>query len=278
MTAAETLESCRIGFIGAGNMAGSLIRGLLSRGVPPSRIRAADIDAGKLQQLVAECGIVAADSPTVARESEVLLLAVKPQTMQAACQQLRPGLGNNTLVISIAAGITINQLQQWLGANVSLVRCMPNTPALVGKGASALYADASVPAANRTLAGAIMSAVGISVWVDQEALIDAVTAVSGSGPAYFFLLMECMQEKAVQLGLTPEAARQLVLQTALGAATLADAATVDVAELRRQVTSPGGTTEQAIRQFESGGLRQLVDQALQAACDRSRQLAAGAAK
>ncbi|MFM1897549.1 MAG: Pyrroline-5-carboxylate reductase [Pseudomonadota bacterium] len=262
-----------IGFIGAGNMAGALIRGLLQQGVPAGRIRAADIDATKLEELSRECGIGSGDSRSVTRVSRVLVLAVKPQVMQQVCGGLKADLQPGTLVISIAAGITLAHLQRWLGQETALVRCMPNTPALVGCGASALFAAATVDSRQRTLAQAVLDAVGISLWLTRESDMDAVTALSGSGPAYFFLLMEAMQVAGRELGLDDDTARRLTLQTALGAARLAANSPLDSAELRRQVTSPGGTTERAIGVFEQGGLRELVSKALGAARQRSEELA-----
>lgn len=269
-----SLETSTTGFVGAGNMANSLIRGLLARGVPPRQLIAADIDTDKLEILRAECGIEVADSKDIAATADVVVLAVKPQVMRDACQQLRPSLaGRDCLVVSIAAGITCAQLADWLGEELALVRCMPNTPALVGKGATALYANDKVNPVQKTLAKDLLEAVGLALWLDEEVDIDAVTALSGSGPAYFFLLMEAMQNVALEMGLTADTARQLTYQTALGAAELAASSTVSTAELRRQVTSPGGTTEQALNQFETGGLRELVSKALLAAQHRSRELA-----
>lgn len=268
------LENSNIGFIGAGNMANALIRGLLVQGAGSRQLLAADIDADKLQKLKEDCGIQIASSGEIAEVADVIVLAVKPQVMKAACQQIEPFLRNrNCLLVSIAAGITCKHLQSWLGTRRALVRCMPNTPALVARGATALYANNNVTAEQRALAEAIMAAVGIALWVEDEGQIDAVTALSGSGPAYFFLLMEAMQEAAIDLGMDAETARRLTLQTALGAAELADSSSATAAELRRQVTSPGGTTEQALLKFEEGGLRKLVTRALMAAQNRSRELA-----
>jgi pyrroline-5-carboxylate reductase len=189
------------------------------------------------------------------------------QGISAAVQARKP------LIISIAAGIEINSLDKWLGGNLAIVRCMPNTPALVQTGATALYATPQVSEAQRQQADQILKAVGIARWVDDEAQLDAVTAVSGSGPAYFFLVMEAMQAAGEQLGLAPDLARQLTLQTALGSAQMAIESDVDVAELRRRVTSPGGTTHEAISSFENNGLRELFLKALTAARDRSESLA-----
>jgi pyrroline-5-carboxylate reductase len=175
-------------------------------------------------------------------------------------------------VISIAAGIGIASLCEWLGGDIAIVRCMPNTPALVQLGASGLYANAQVSTQQREQAQAILAAVGIALWLDSEEQIDAVTAVSGSGPAYFFLLMEAMIAAGEKLGLAPATSRALTLQTALGAAQMAITSDVDAAELRRRVTSPGGTTERAITHFENSGFRETVNGALQAAAIRSQEM------
>lgn len=269
-----SLENCSIGFIGAGNMANALIRGLRAQGIPPEHLMAADIDSDKLQKLKEDCGIQATHSKEIAAIADVVVLSVKPQVMKEACLQIRPALEERScLMVSIAAGITCQHLQGWLGTQLALVRCMPNTPALVGKGATALYANANVSAAQKELAETILAAVGLALWLDEEADMDAVTALSGSGPAYFFLMMEAMQDVALEMGLDVDTARELTYQTALGAAELARNSSATSAELRRQVTSPGGTTEQALNQFEEGGLRELVSKALLSAQRRSRELA-----
>jgi pyrroline-5-carboxylate reductase len=271
------MNSTSIGFIGAGNMANSLIRGLLDKGQAASSIWAADLDSAKLEALQTECGINIGLCKQLTAEVDVLVLAVKPQVMQGVCEELAAYLldapAKPRLIVSIAAGITLYHLQQWLGAETAIVRCMPNTPALVGRGASGLYANAQVSAAQKELANDIMQAVGIAEWLDDESAIDSVTALSGSGPAYFFLFMEAMQNTAMDMGLSAELARSLTYQTALGAAELALSSEDTTQELRRKVTSPGGTTEQALNQFESGGLRELVETALNAARQRSIELA-----
>lgn len=255
-------------------MANSLIRGLLTEGVAPAHLIVADIDSDKLKMLSEECGVQVANSKEIAATVDVLVLAVKPQVMRDVCQQLRPALeARSCVVVSIAAGITTEHLQAWLGEHLALVRCMPNTPALVGRGATALFANKNVSEVQRSLAESILKAVGLAIWLDEESDMDSVTALSGSGPAYFFLLMEAMQDVALDMGLDADTARQLTYQTALGAAELAGNSIASSAELRRQVTSPGGTTEQALIQFEQGGLRELVKQALLAAQKRSRELA-----
>jgi pyrroline-5-carboxylate reductase len=268
------LQDTRIGFIGAGNMASSIIGGLINRGHEASLISASDLDTEKLDALATKTGLSAADNETIAQTADVIVLAVKPQVMSAVSTELAASLGDRRpLIVSIAAGITLSALERWFGPDAALVRCMPNTPALVGSGASGLFANALVNAAQRSIADQLLGAVGLSVWVETESDIDSVTALSGSGPAYFFLMMEAMQESAVKLGLSSELAKALTYQTALGAAQLALASDEETAQLRRNVTSPNGTTERAINHFEDGGLRQLVDGALQAAHARSIELA-----
>ncbi len=268
------MELGSIGFIGAGNMANSLIRGLLAQGSGADTLMAADVDTDKLDVLVAECGIQAASQQQIAVSADCILLAVKPQVMAEVCQALDISKRSEApLVISIAAGITIANLQSWLGQQCPLIRCMPNTPALLGCGASGLFANPHASDSQKALAETILGAVGLSFWVRSEADMDTVTAVSGSGPAYFFLLMECMQDTAREMGLPAELASALVQQTALGAARLAAASDDGAAELRRKVTSPGGTTAAAIDRFEKGQLRELVKEALNAARDRSVELA-----
>lgn len=268
-----SLKNISIGFIGAGNMAVSLIKGLLSTGINPTNLWAADIDQEKLERLAADSKVNTTRSEDFAATIDVLVLAVKPQAMKNVCLQLTNEInGSKPLIISIAAGITTDNLAAWLGADSSIVRCMPNTPALIGKGASALFANSAVSDSQKQIAQEVMEAVGISVWVPAEADIDSVTAVSGSGPAYFFLFIEAIQKAAVDLGLSEELARQLSYHTALGAAELAIGSDDDIETLRKNVTSPGGTTEKAILAFENGGLRELVADAVQAAQRRSIEL------
>ena len=202
-----------------------------------------------------------------------MVLATKPQVLKQVSQALAPSLNDGQLIVSIAAGISCASLANWLGAERAIVRCMPNTPALLRQGASGLYANAAVSAAQRELAEQLLSAVGLALWLENEQQIDAVTAVSGSGPAYFFLLIEAMTAAGEKLGLSREIAEQLTLHTALGAARMATSSDVDAAELRRRVTSPNGTTEAAIKAFQAGGFEALVQQALDAAAHRSAELA-----
>lgn len=266
------MNNSHISFIGAGNMANALIRGLINKGVPPSHIAASDIDDSRLAELHADCGIKTGSSTAVTGGADVLVLAVKPQVMAAVCEQLRPQLDNpDCLIISIAAGIPVSSLTRWLGER-PVVRCMPNTPALVGEGATGLYANALCNDAHKQLAGNIMDAVGISCWLQTEKDIDTVTALSGSGPAYFFLMIEAMEKAAASMGLDAEVARKLAIQTALGAGKLAANSDVPPDELRRRVTSPGGTTEQALLSFNRDGFEAMVARALQAAEHRAAEL------
>jgi len=266
--------SLSIGTIGAGNMATALVEGLLATGVAPSQLWASDTDHAKLQVLAAKGVHTATDNLAIVAACDVVILAVKPQVMGAVVQPLRSALAAKPiLLVSVAAGIPCSRLTEWSSPQQAVVRCMPNTPALVQAGASALYANAAVSAAQRDIAGAILQAVGLACWLDHESQMDAVTALSGSGPAYFFLLLEAMQAAGTQLGLSADVAKALALQTAFGAAKLALASEVDTAELRRRVTSPGGTTEAAIRQFESEQFRDIVARALGKAAARSAELA-----
>jgi pyrroline-5-carboxylate reductase len=211
--------------------------------------------------------------------TDVLVFAVKPQVIQAAARGVAEAVqAGKPLVISIAAGVTSTDLDRWLGGEVSIVRVMPNTPALLGAGASALWAGPKVSAEQKQMAQSLMEAVGIALWIDDEPLMDAVTALSGSGPAYFFLLMECMEAAALELGLPAATARALTLQTALGAARMALESGEAPAELRRQVTSPKGTTAAALQVFEDGRYAALVQKALTAARDRGRELSQESAK
>jgi len=263
-----------IAFVGGGNMAASLVGGLLAAGMSPERIRVAEPDARRRAFLAERYGVeTLADNARAVAGVEVVVLAVKPQVLASVARALAPALDHRPLVLSVAAGIRTDALQRWLGAGVPVVRAMPNTPALVGSGASGLYAPPEVGEALRERAESVMRAVGVVVWVDTEARMDAVTALSGSGPAYILRVMEAMEAAGVALGLTPEDARLLTLETAFGTAKLALESGEPVAELRRRVTSPGGTTEAALKVLEAGGLGGLFEAAMRAACERSRELA-----
>ena len=263
-----------LAFIGAGNMASSLISGLIADGYPPDCIRVSDTQSELALGLADRYGVVAcADNCEAVMSASVVVLAVKPQVMRTVLRGLSATLSETKpLLLSIAAGIACHSLQVWAGGLKSIVRAMPNTPAMVQSGATGLYATREVSERQREVSESILRAVGITVWVDKESLIDAVTALSGSGPAYFFLLMEAMEEAGVQLGLDRPTASLLSQQTALGAGRIAIESTESPSELRRRVTSPGGTTERAIATFESGGLRQLVLHSMQAAQDRAEEL------
>jgi pyrroline-5-carboxylate reductase len=268
------MKTHKIGFIGGGNMASSLISGLIASGHSPGNIWVSDINPETLKSLEDKLKVkVSASNEAVVDESEVVVLAVKPQIMGDVAQRIA-GLirQKKPLVVSIAAGITQYSLSRWLGEETAVVRCMPNTPALVLTGATALHANSKVSAEQRNLAETILRSVGIALWVQDESQLDAVTAVSGSGPAYFFLLMEAMEKTAVELGLNEETARLLVQQTALGAAKIALESAESPEQLRKRVTSPGGTTQQAIETFRQGGFNELVDRALHAARDRSIEM------
>ncbi len=267
------MSKTRIAFIGAGNMAASLIGGRRAQGLEAAQIRASDPGAEQRAKIHAEHGIEMFENNAQAVEgADVVVLAVKPQAMKAVCEALKPSLKPEQLVVSIAAGITCASMNNWLGAQ-PIVRCMPNTPALLRQGVSGLYATAEVSAEQRQQAEQLLSAVGIALWLDSEEQLDAVTAVSGSGPAYFFLLIEAMTAAGEKLGLPRETASKLTLQTALGAAHMAVSSDVDAAELRRRVTSPNGTTEAAIKSFQANGFEALVEKALGAAAHRSAEMA-----
>ncbi len=268
------MNTKKIGFIGAGNMASSLINGLIASGHEPGQIWASDPQPDNRQRLAAQMRIhTTDDNLEVVNAVDVIVLAVKPQILKSVAQQLADVTQNRKLlVVSIAAGISQNSLSNWLGSNVAIVRCMPNTPALVRSGATALHANANVDDDQKDLAENILRSVGISLWVESEPDLDAVTAVSGSGPAYFFLLMEAMEKAALELGLPPQTAQLLIQQTALGAAKIALESEETPEQLRLRVTSPGGTTEQAIRSLQQDDFTALVIKALQAARNRSVEI------
>jgi len=265
-----------IGFIGGGNMAEALIRGIVAAEIyAPRNILVSDIRGEQLEFLADNYGVTAARSNSeLTAKVETVVLSVKPQNMIDVLEGVTDSIGPETLVISIAAGITVANLAAVLG-EIAIIRVMPNTPALIGEGASALFAnERAKPLLEK--AASIFSSVGKAVVVDDEDLIDAVTAVSGSGPAYYFLLMEEMIKAGVELGLSEDVAKDLVLQTARGAgllATEADKNGESPAELRRKVTSPGGTTEAAIKVFADGGISELISAAITRARERSIELA-----
>ncbi|MDG1829373.1 MAG: pyrroline-5-carboxylate reductase [Luminiphilus sp.] len=264
-----------IGFVGAGNMASAIIGGLLSAGYDSARLCAIDPSEAaqtKLHNLgISEVG--GQPGPTF-RTSELVILAVKPQFMQAATEGIKKHLAPETVVMSVAAGISVSALKDQLSnSNAPVVRCMPNTPALVGAGASGLFASPEVTDRQRTGIDAVMGVVGTTVWLEKESHIDVVTAISGSGPAYFFAFMEAMIATGERMGLDHETASQLTLQTALGAAKLATQQSDPVNELRRNVTSPGGTTERALESFDQDNLEALVNRGMQACLARAQEMA-----
>lgn len=267
------MKTTKIGFIGGGNMAASLLNGLIASGHDPQRLWVSDINMETLSNLSSNLGVNTTQKNQEAIESaDVVVLAVKPQIMAQVAKDAAPYLQSRHLIVSIAAGITQTSLAKWLGAEAAIVRCMPNTPALVLTGATALHANANITQDQRDLAETILRAVGIALWVDNENELDTVTAVSGSGPAYYFLLMEAMESAAKHLGMNEATARLLIQQTALGAAKIALESSESPAELRRRVTSPGGTTQQAIETFERGGFSELVERAVTAAKNRSVEM------
>ncbi|EGW22765.1 pyrroline-5-carboxylate reductase [Methylobacter tundripaludum] len=268
------MKTNKIGFIGGGNMASSLISGLIASGHVPEQIWVSDISPDTLTALKTQLNVnTSVNNDDIINAVDVVVLAVKPQTLSAVAQSIAAQVQQKkSLVVSIAAGINQNSLSRWLGADTAIVRCMPNTPALVLTGATALHANDKVTGEQRDLAENILRSVGIALWVEDEAELDAVTAVSGSGPAYYFLLMEAMEKAALELGLSQETARLLVQQTALGAAKIALESAESPEQLRKRVTSPGGTTQRAIETFEQGGFTELVSKALHAARDRSIEM------
>ena len=268
------MKTKKIGFIGGGNMASSLLNGLIASGHAPEKLWVSDINSDTLSQLADSLNVnTSSNNEDVLNEVDVVVLAVKPQILaEVAKNAAQLVQQRNTLVVSIAAGIKQSSLTDWLGDDIAIVRCMPNTPALVLTGATALHANAKVTNKQRDLAENILRSVGIALWVEDETALDAVTAVSGSGPAYYFLLMEAMEKTALELGLSTEMARLLVQQTALGAAKIALESSESPEQLRKRVTSPGGTTQQAIETFAQGGFSELVSKALHAARDRSIEM------
>lgn len=269
------MKDCNITFIGGGNMARSLIGGLISDGFEPRHIHVSDPEPLCLQALTDKYPIHAYSSNIEAANAcDVLILAVKPQQLQSVIRQLAPHWQADRLLISIAAGIRIDDIARWLEQEeAAIVRAMPNTPSLVQAGATALSANEFVSMQQHELAESILRAVGLALWVGDEEKMDAVTALSGSGPAYFFLVMEAMEVAATEMGLDAESARLLCLQTAFGAAKMALESDETTKTLRERVTSPGGTTERALIELEDGGIRSLFENALVAAALRSRELA-----
>ena len=266
----------RLAFIGGGNMARSLIGGLLKTGIAAASISVAEPLAEARHALGREFGVACyADNRLATEAAEVIVLAVKPQIMPAIHAELRDSLlRQRPLLISIAAGVRLDQLERWFGASLPIVRCMPNTPALIGAGATGLCANSRVSQAQKALAQHILDTAGITRWIDDEALMDTVTALSGSGPAYFFALVEAMEAAAVAQGLPRSVARALAAQTCLGAGRMLVEGGADPAVLRQQVTSPQGTTQAALESFAADGLPRIVARAVAAATERGAAMAA----
>ena len=267
------MKAVRLAFVGGGNMAYSLIGGMLASGRHAGDIVVADPDGGRRQLLQERFGVhVTDDNATAAAGADALILATKPQVLRSALatlEQVAPG----TLVLSVAAGIRSDDIRHWLGGHAAIVRAMPNTPALIGCGVTALHAALGASESQRELAESIMRAAGAAVWVADEDMLDPVTALSGSGPAYFFLLIETMIRTGIELGLEPAAATLLAEETAIGAARMALESEDDVGELRRRVTSPGGTTAAAVEAMEEAGVPAGIANGIRAASARSAALA-----
>lgn len=262
-------------FIGAGNMAQSLIGGLLASGYSKAHIIATDPTSAQRDQITQTFGIHCfADNNEAISKADIVVLAVKPQILRSVCKEIQASVqAKSCLIISVAAGIRSQDINRWLGAEVSIVRTMPNTPALIQTGATGLFANPFVSAEQKSQAEHILRAAGITIWVDNEQQLDVVTALSGSGPAYYFLFMEAMEEAAQKMGLDAKTAHLLTMQTALGAAKMVMESQQDCATLRKNVTSPNGTTEKAIQKFEESNLRQTVEAAMLCAQNRAKELA-----
>jgi pyrroline-5-carboxylate reductase len=264
-----------ISFIGAGNMASAIIGGMLDSGFKAANIWVSAPDDNHLQSIRKQFGVsVTTDNRYCAEQADMVVLAVKPQVMASVCSDIAPVVQNTRpLMVSIAAGLEASTLDEWLGGGLPLVRVMPNTPSLVGKGAAGLYANDQVKEKQKTMVESVFNSIGSALWVEDESLLHAVTALSGSGPAYFFLMLEALEEAATDAGIAGETARALAIQTMAGAAEMAGRSEHDPGQLKRNVMSPGGTTEQAIQTFEEGGMRDLVKKAYSAAYKRSGEMA-----
>lgn len=269
------MKNVKLAFIGGGNMASSLIGGLVADNTDPSLMKVADPIDSLRENLAARYGVHTSNNNLdVAADADVIVLAVKPQLLKAVAEELAPVIQETgPLVVSVAAGIRSDSIDQWLGGNAAVVRTMPNTPALVQSGATALFANEQVSEEQRDLAESILRAAGLTLWVDDESLMDAVTALSGSGPAYFFRIMEAIESAGIKLGLSAETSRLLTLQTAFGAAKMALESSESAATLRQNVTSPGGTTEQGLRVLDENNIDKVFADVLTAARDRSEELA-----
>ena len=267
-------NSSTISFIGAGNMASAIIGGMLDNGYQAGNIWVSAPDDSHLQALRDRFGVsVTTDNRYCAQQADMVVLAVKPQVMAEVCRDIAPVVQNTRpLMVSIAAGLASDTLDGWLGGGLPLVRVMPNAPSLVAKGAAGLFANAAVTAEQKTMVQSVFESIGSALWVDDEEQLHGVTALSGSGPAYFFLMLEALEAAATEAGIAPKTARELAIQTMAGAAEMAARSEHDPAQLKRNVMSPGGTTERAINTFEDGGMRDLVQKAYNAAFERSQEM------
>ncbi|GGX85484.1 pyrroline-5-carboxylate reductase [Litchfieldella qijiaojingensis] len=265
----------QVTFIGAGNMASAIFGGMIESGYPREAITATSPGDEHLAPLRSRYGIhTQTDNRAAIANADVVVLAVKPQVMQSVCTELHEVIqARKPLIVSVAAGLPAETLEHWLGGSLAVIRCMPNTPSLVGAGAAGLYANPRVSAAQRELATTLMQAVGLAEWVDDEAQLEAVTAIAGSAPAYFFLIFEALEAAGIRLGLPADTARRLAQQTAYGAALMAQQSDQSPDQLKRNVMSPGGTTERAIQVLEEAGLRQAFLDAADACAERAREMA-----
>ena len=262
-----------IGFIGAGNMAYALIKGLLNNGFDANQINISDPNEELLRNRESELKVTTySDNASLLSNSDVIFFAVKPQVLSNVCLELKGIVKSKHLFVSIVAGIRSSDINRWLGGNFSLIRTMPNTPALFQSGVTGLFANELVDNEQKSLVSSILSSVGECFWVNEEKLIDAITAISGSGPAYFFLLMESMKQAGMALGLDEETANSLSIQTAYGASLMANKTGKDSRTLRAEVTSPNGTTQSAIESFQDQNFEGIVANATRAAYDRAREL------
>ncbi len=272
----QSIENLNIAFIGGGNMGQALIEGLLKSGWLAVNISVIDTDSSicsNLEKKFPQCHVYS-QTEAALNISEIVVLAVKPQVMQLACEQIaEPCQSKRPLVISIAAGITLKRIDEWLGGELPIVRCMPNTPALVQSGTTALFANTEVSDEQREITQTILDCVGSTLWMNDESLLDVVTAISGSGPAYFFYLIEAMMETGQSLGLSESQVRQLTIDTATGTAKLIKVTGKHPNELRHAVTSKGGTTEAAIETLEQGDVKKIIATAVENAAKKSQQLA-----
>ncbi len=267
------MQNSFIGFIGAGNMAHAIISGLINNGTKHNQIKISDTNEALLSLRKAEFNLeIFTDNTKLAAQCNVIVLAVKPQVLSSVCKVLKEKLTTNTLIISIAAGVRSRDIERWLGGNQAIVRTMPNTPALLNQGITGLFANEQVSSKQKSLAENILNSVCECLWVDDESLLDAITAVSGSGPAYFFLMLESMTKAGAALGLDERMAQKLSIQTALGASMMASSSKDSPQQLRNKVTSKNGTTQTAIESFQDQNFEVIIAHAIRAAFDRANEI------